>query len=91
MFVLLLTKAKMGEANKYFLQLIDTGLLHRSEHYVLRCVSLAHVYFYFFHGATAPSGPGLTIFEVSQPHSFRQTTLGRIPLDDSSAQTGTST
>jgi hypothetical protein len=31
-------------------------------------------------------GQAFLIFEASQPHSFRQTTLGRTPLDKSSAR-----
>jgi len=85
--VLVLTKARMGEANKYFVQLIDTGLWHRSEHDVLRCVSLRACLCLFFPMAQHHLvGQGFLNFETSPPHSFRQTTLGRTPLGESSAR-----
>ena len=37
--------------------------------------------FFFPHGATSPSGPGLLITEYSRSHSGRHTTLGRTPMD----------
>ena len=42
--------------------------------------------FYFFHGTTALSGPGLLIIQASHSHSVRRTTLGRTSLDEWSDQ-----